>query len=198
MSIKVSTMPTTRSDSSTQSAKASRLASSPAEEASACSAPARRRVSGVRRSWATVSRAPRMPAINVSIRESMPLNRRASSSNSSPLRPTGDALADGAAFLDPLLDRGDQVAHRAHGAARQVIAAQEAGDDHQDHGAQDDPPQAAEQLAPVVVGLADLKQEPVGKPQGHDLQASPAEPPYARSKVSHCSADGAPRSDRGP
>ncbi len=72
----------TRSASSAQSARASRAAAGGASSASAVSAEARRRVSGVRRSCATLSRASRMARSSAPFFSSTRLNCRASSASS--------------------------------------------------------------------------------------------------------------------
>ncbi len=87
MSINVVRSAVTRSASSTQAASASRYSVSLAGEASADSARTRSRATGVRRSCATVSSAPRMPSTSVSMRSSEALNRRPSSSTMSPWLP---------------------------------------------------------------------------------------------------------------
>ena len=81
MSMSAVSMVRTRSDSSTQSAKASRAAGS-GVACTASSAAARRRVSGVRRSWVTLSNASRMPWISAWFLSSTRLNWRARSSSS--------------------------------------------------------------------------------------------------------------------
>ena len=85
ISIRVLSMVMIRSDSSAQSSRASRKTSTVLSDCNAVSIPARRRVTGVRRSWATLSRAARMPVSSSSIFSSMVLKRRTSSSSSSPL-----------------------------------------------------------------------------------------------------------------
>ena len=76
-------MDTMRRVSSAQSSRASRRASGSFFVAAAISTAARVRVAGVRRSWATLSRASRMPLMRLLILSSMALNSRASSLSSS-------------------------------------------------------------------------------------------------------------------
>ena len=83
MSMSVLSMLRTRSDSSMQSASASRAAPGSAAGCMASSAVPRIRVSGVRRSWATLSNDSRMARINDSFFSSKVLKMRTSSSNSS-------------------------------------------------------------------------------------------------------------------
>ena len=90
MSISVLSIATTRSDSSRQSASASRSATGSSLR-SAASAMPRSRVIGVRRSCATLSSAPRMPAITASMRSSMALTSALSSSSASPVFCAGHA-----------------------------------------------------------------------------------------------------------
>ena len=131
------------------------------------SAMPRRRVSGVRRSCATLSRAPRMPVTTRSMRSSIALTRPPSSpSASSGLR--GRHPRVGAARAHDAAHRLGQVAHRLQARARDDGAASQGDDHHQREIDEQHAAEALQQLAAPLGALADLQQRAVGQPhRGH-------------------------------
>ncbi len=171
MSISVFSIATTRSDSSRQSASASRSAAASPRDCSAVSAMPRRRIIGVRRSCATLSSAPRMPAMSASMRSSIALTWIPSSSSASPVfrgRHTRLHLARCAGSRARSSLRrvtGCSAEARERRAAREADANQRREVDEQDAGGS----VARSELAPGRA-LADLEQRAVAESHRRDFE----------------------------
>ena len=162
-------MVTTRSDSSKQSASASRMAPSPASDLSACSAMPRRRVTGVRRSCATLSSAFFMPAIKASIFANIWLNRTTSSFELVTRLIGGNPSVEAAGIDDRSRHRAE-ITDRPQGAKSQKCSAGHADENHGDDRRQQRFAKTFQHFFAILDALTHLQQFFVCESDRGDLQ----------------------------
>ena len=156
MSISAVSVALTRSASSSAGASPSRSAAGSSLAAALLSATLRNRVSGVRRSCATLSSAPRMPRDERSMRASISLMLAPSRSSGSRVPRVGDARVE-AAGLEDRVRRGLERAHRRQRRRSATRGAAGDGDDGDDDADLDGAgAEAAEQLVADVRAASDL------------------------------------------